>query len=72
VAEIISFEDVARARRRSAERETVAACVAIVEANLHLALRLFSSGPAAERPVRARQIRQLGEILEYMSADQAR
>ncbi len=72
MAQVISIADVVRARRRAAERETLASCVEIVEANLHLALRLFSVGPAAERPVRVRQIRQLGELLEYMSADRAR
>jgi len=72
VAQVISIEDVARARRRAAQRETVVACVEIVEANLHLALHLFSAGPEEERPVRARQIRQLGELLEYISADLGR
>jgi len=66
MAEIISIEDVARARRRALERQTTERCIEIVRLNLGLALHRFSAGPEEERPVRARQIRQLGEILEYI------
>lgn len=41
------------------------ACVQILEANLRLVLHLFHTGPLEERPVRARQLRQLSELLEY-------
>jgi hypothetical protein len=68
MAQIISFSEVAKARRRAAEEETISTCVEIVEVNLRLALHLFSHGPEEDRPVRARQLRQLGELLEYMTS----
>ena len=68
MAEIIPFEEIVRARRRAARRRETTACVEIVEANLKLALELYSSGPSEERPVRARQLRQLAELLEYIVA----
>jgi hypothetical protein len=67
MAEVVSFGDILRARRRSRERERTEQCIRIVEANIALTLHLFSSGPEAERPVRARQVRQLAELLEYMT-----
>ena len=67
MAEIVSFGDIVRARRRSRERERTEQCIRIVEANIKLTLHLFSMGPEAERPVRARQVRQLAELLEYMT-----
>jgi hypothetical protein len=66
MAVVVSFSDVLRARRRAREREHTALCVQILEANLRLALHLFTSGPVGERPVRARQVRQLAELLEYV------
>jgi hypothetical protein len=66
MAEVISFNDVVRARRRSREREHSLICVAIVEASLQHTLSLMASAPASERPVRARQVRQLAELLEYI------
>ena len=71
MAEIIPFTDVVRARRRAARRREVAQCVDIVEANLRLTLELYSSAPLDERPVRARQVRQLAELLEYIVAGEA-
>jgi hypothetical protein len=68
MAEIIPFEEIARARRRAARRREAAECVEIVEANLRLTLELYSNGPGEERPVRARQLRQLAELLEYIVA----
>jgi hypothetical protein len=67
MAEVISYKDVLRARRRARQQRETEACVRIIEANLRLALELFSSGPDVERPVRARQIRQLSELLEYVT-----
>ena len=66
MADVISLGEVVRSRRRAQERECTIACVQILEANLQLALRLFRTGPAVERGVRARQIRQLAELLEYV------
>ncbi len=68
MAEVISFAEIVRARRRAREEECTAACVWIIEANLQLSLRLLATGPVAERPVRARQVRQLAEVLEYICA----
>jgi hypothetical protein len=66
VAQVISFAEVIAARRREQEREHVAACVEIVAASLHHAVQLFAAAPPMERPVRARQMRQLAELLEYL------
>ncbi len=67
MAEIISIDDVARARRQAVERQTRERCIEIVEINLRLALHHFSHGPEGDRPVRARQMRQLAELLEYIT-----
>jgi hypothetical protein len=67
MAEIISLPRVIRERRRAREHAATEACIHILEANLQLALHLFSSAPADERQLRARQIRQLGELLEYVT-----
>ncbi len=66
MAQIIRFEEVAGARRRARVRRESAECVEIIEANLKLILRLFASGPREDRAVRARQLRQLAELLEYV------
>jgi hypothetical protein len=66
VAQIIPFEEVARSRRRDRARRETAECADIIEASLNLTLHLFATGPSDERPVRARQIRQLAELLEYV------
>jgi len=68
VADIISFGDVVQARRRARERELAQACVYLLETNLHLAVHRFAAAPECDRPVRARQIRQLAELLEYVTA----
>jgi len=66
MAEIISFAEVIAARRRARERQHVAACVEIIAASLQHTVQLFAVAPPAERPVRARQSRQLAELLEYL------
>ena len=68
MADIIHIEDVARARRRAHERDINERCIEILQVNLTLTLHQFSTGDEAERPVRARQLRQLGELLEYVVA----
>ncbi|MGD9764895.1 MAG: hypothetical protein AB7V27_14390 [Candidatus Binatia bacterium] len=67
MAQIISIGEVASARRQARQRETAEACLHILEANVRLALYRFSAAPAAERPTRARQLRQLTELLEYVT-----
>ena len=67
MAKVIFIDDAVRARRRAQEREVTERCIEIVQLNLAFALAQFANGPEDERPVRARQIRQLGEILEYVT-----
>ncbi len=67
MAEVISFGQKAGARRRARERAATEACVRIVEANVQLALHRFGVAGDGERPLRARQLRQLAELLEYVS-----
>jgi hypothetical protein len=65
MAEVISFADVIRARRRARAREHGQRCVELIELNLRLALESFAAAPEDERLIRARRIRVLGELLEY-------
>src|SRR5215813_9866688 len=67
MAEVIYLPRFVRERRRARERAATEACIQILEANLQLTLHLFSAGPAEERSVRARQMRQLAELLEYVT-----
>jgi hypothetical protein len=67
MAEIISFGSRASARRRAREQAATEACVRILEANLQLALHVFATAPEPEKPIRARQLRQLAELLEYVT-----
>lgn len=67
MADVISFSQIVRERRRARERAATEACIHILEANLQLTLHLFASGPESERAVRARQLRQLAELLEYVT-----
>ena len=67
MAEIISFGPRASARRRAREHAAAAACVPILEANIQLALHVFATAPIEEKPIRARQLRQLAELLEYVT-----
>jgi hypothetical protein len=67
MADVISFNAIVRERRRARERSATEGCIRLLEANLQLALHLFSSAAEAERPLRARQVRQLAELLEYIT-----
>lgn len=67
MAEIIPFEQRASARRRAREYATTEACVQLLEANIQMTLAVFAAAPAEERPLRARQLRQLAELLEYVT-----
>lgn len=67
MAEIISFGERASARRRAQAQAATAACVRILEANVQLALQRCAAAPPAEKALRARQLRQLAELLEYVS-----
>lgn len=66
MAEIVTLADLAAARRRAKRREHLASCIEIIEASLQDTLHLFASAPAEDRQVRARQVRQLAELLEYV------
>jgi hypothetical protein len=67
MADVISFSHVVRERRRARERAATEACVHLLEANLQLTLHLFATAPLDERAWRARQVRQLAELLEYVT-----
>jgi hypothetical protein len=67
MADVISLPRVIRERRRARERAATEACIEILQANLQLTLHLFANGDAGERSVRARQMRQLAELLEYVT-----
>ncbi len=68
MAEVISFQDVLRSRRRRRHQDLTEECARVIELNLRLALELYASAPAEERTLRARHLRQLGELLEFVSA----
>ncbi len=65
MAVVISFQDIVRARRRQQERAYTERCIEIIESTLHLALQMLDTAAPEDRPVYARRIRQLGELLEY-------
>lgn len=65
MAEVISFQDGVRSIRRRREQDLARHCVAVIELNLRLAVELYSAAPEAEKPIRARHVRQLAELLEY-------
>jgi hypothetical protein len=65
VAEVISFEDGVRSIRRRREQDLGRRCAELVELNLRLAVELYRAAPDHEKAVRARQVRQLAELLEY-------
>jgi len=66
VAEVISFQEGARSIRRRRQQDLSHRCADLVELNLRLALELYRAAPDDERAVRATQVRQLGELLEYV------
>lgn len=68
MAHVLSFADAVRQRREQERREIHEACVRVIELNLRCAVSAFAAAPETERPVRARQIRQLAELLEYVVA----
>jgi hypothetical protein len=65
MAVIVSFQDIVRARRRQQERLYTERCIAIIESTIELALQMFDDADPAERPLYARRVRQLSELLEY-------
>lgn len=65
MAEIIAFADIVQARRRGQQRALTRQCIALLEANLQLALAAFAAAPLEDQPVCARRIRVLSELLEY-------
>jgi len=67
VAEILSFRDGAVSVRRRRQQDLARRCAEIVELNLRLALELYAAAPPEEKRVRARQVRQLSELLEYLT-----
>ena len=66
MAEVISLTDLAAARRRARQREHLVSCIEILEVSLQETLQLFAQASVSDRPIRARQVRQLAELLEYV------
>lgn len=62
---VVPFQDIVRARRRQQERVCAERCIAIIESTLQFALEMFAGASPEERPVYARRVRQLSELLEY-------
>jgi hypothetical protein len=65
VAEIVELKDILRARTRRREHWLSARCLAIMEESLAWLRRAYDAAPPAERPARARKIRQLEELIAY-------
>lgn len=62
---VVPFQDIVRARRRQRDHAYAARCIEVIEGTLRLALDRFGTAPPAERPLYARRVRQLSELLEY-------
>lgn len=67
MAEVISFREGAVSVRRRRQQDLARRCGEIVELNLRLAVELYSLAPPAEKHVRAAHVRQLAELLEYLT-----
>ena len=65
MAEIIPIKDLLQARQRQREQDSLQACITAIEHSLAVQLKAFANAPIEEMPVRARKIRQLGDLLEY-------
>ncbi len=65
MAIVISFQEFVRARRRQEERACAERCIAIIESTLRLALLRLDVAAPEDRPLYARRVRQLSELLEY-------
>ncbi len=65
MAVVIPFQDILRARRRQAARADAEHCLEMIESTLRLSLDMLEVAAPEDRPVYARRIRQLGELLEY-------
>lgn len=65
MAVVIPFQAFVRARRQQQERAYTERCIEILESTLHLALFRLDTAAPEDRPVYARRIRQLSELLEY-------
>jgi hypothetical protein len=68
VAEVISFQEGVRSVRRRRQHDLARRCSELLELNLRLAIELYAAAPERERPIRARHVRQLAELLEYVAA----
>jgi hypothetical protein len=65
VAEIIELKDILRARTRRREQWLSARCLEIMEESLAHSRHAYDAAPLAERPARARKIRQLEDLIAY-------
>lgn len=62
---IIPLQDLLRARRRQQERACTERCIEIIESTLECTLEMFHTAPPEQRPLYARRVRQLSELLDY-------
>jgi hypothetical protein len=62
---VIPFQEIVRARRRRREREHLQRCVDLIEVNLALAGCDFDAALPEERPVCARRVQLLSDLLAY-------
>jgi hypothetical protein len=62
---VVPFQDIVRARRRRQQRACTERCIEIIESTLELAWEMFDTAPPVDRPIYARRVRQLSELLEY-------
>lgn len=65
MATIIPFEDVLRSRRRQQHQYELERCIEILSLNLRLVLDQLESADDDARPLHARRLRHLSELLEY-------
>jgi hypothetical protein len=66
VAEVISFKEGVRSVRKRRQQDLARRCAELIELNLRLAIELYGAASEDEKPVRARHVRQLAELLEYV------
>jgi hypothetical protein len=65
MAVVISFQEFVRARRRQEQRACTERCIEILESTLRLALSRLDTAALEDRPLYARRIRQMSDLIEY-------
>lgn len=65
MAEIIDFQEIARARTRRRSRALTERCLEIMEACLSDTRSAYDAAPPAERPAWGAKVRQLEGLMDY-------